>query len=132
MAANATGVTLWQCNCSCLSKKKKAVVNSTEHAARKPDVLLLQETSTAAPSLPGNRLHASQPNGSGFCTLVRRELTFLEHRLNTSRWNMHSPNLYQLRKGKREFFQLSAYGNPPQRNKKFKAPLHNASTTAGR
>ncbi|KAH9371253.1 hypothetical protein HPB48_020701 [Haemaphysalis longicornis] len=66
MTTNATGVTVWQWNCRGFSKKKAVVQQHIEHAARKPDVLLLQETLTDAPSLPGYRVHSGPLNGRGF------------------------------------------------------------------
>ncbi|KAH9363732.1 hypothetical protein HPB48_021527 [Haemaphysalis longicornis] len=82
MASNATGVTVWQWNCRGLCKKKAVVQQHTEHAARKPDVHVLHENLTDAPSLPCYRVHAGPPNGRGLCTLVMKGLTFVKHSLN--------------------------------------------------
>lgn len=131
MASNSTGITVWQWNCRGFVKKRAVVQQHIEHAARKPDVLLLQETLTDKPSLPGYMVHAGPPDGRGLCTLVRKGLTFVEHRLSNVRIEHTLTELIPTKQRRNSIFILNIYSNPSQRLQKFKAILHKASTMAG-
>lgn len=122
---------MWQWNCRGLVKKRAVIQQHIEHAARKPDVLLLQETLTEKPSLPGYRVHAGPSDGRGLCTLVRKGLTFVEHRLSNVRIEHTLTELIPTKQRKNSIFILNIYSNPSQRLQRFKAILHKASTTAG-
>lgn len=79
MATEPASLVVWQWNCRGLQRKRAVIQQHIERSNRKPDVLLLQETLTATPSLPGYRVHAGPPEGRGLCTLVKKGLTFVEH-----------------------------------------------------
>ncbi|KAH9364434.1 hypothetical protein HPB48_018563 [Haemaphysalis longicornis] len=74
-------LTVWQWNCRGLQPKRAVQQQHIEHAKKKPDVILLQETLTATPTLPGYRVQEGPAGGRGLCTLVRKGLTFLEHEI---------------------------------------------------
>ncbi|KAG0444479.1 hypothetical protein HPB47_013748 [Ixodes persulcatus] len=115
-------------------QQRKAVIQQhITHAARKPDVILLQETLTDAPFLPGYRVHRGPPDGRGLCTLVRKGLTFVEHELhNNSKIEHTLTEIIPGKKRKGSIFLLNVYSNPSQRKQIFKTLLHRAITAAGR
>ncbi|KAH7985367.1 hypothetical protein HPB49_026459 [Dermacentor silvarum] len=108
--------------------KEGLIQQHIAHAARKPDVIL-QETLTNAPSLPGYRVHKGPPDGKGRCTLVRKGLTLVEHELQNNIKIKHKlTEIIQGKKRKGSIFLLNVYSNPSQRKQRFKTLLHRAST----
>ncbi|KAH9359641.1 hypothetical protein HPB48_016413 [Haemaphysalis longicornis] len=63
-------------DCRRFANKKAVLHQHIRHAARKPAVILLQETLIAAPTLRGYREHVCPIESRGLCTLVRKGLTF--------------------------------------------------------
>lgn len=138
MATNApattAGLTIWQWNCRGFKNKKAVLQQHISYTTKKPDVLLLQETLTDAPSLPGYRVHKGPADGRGLCTLVRKGLTLVEHELQQGQAKIEH-TLTQIIPGKRKkgtLYLLNVYSNPSQRKQKFKTLLLRASTAAGR
>lgn len=124
---------MWQWNCRGFGRKKAVIQQHIARAARKPDVILLQETLIDAPSLPGYRVHKGPPDGRGLCTLVRKGLTFVEHELhNTIKIEHTLTEIIPGKKRKGSIFLLNVYSNPSKRKERFKTLLHRASTAAGR
>lgn len=132
MASSPPSITVWQWNCRGFQGKRAVLQQHIEHARRKPDVLLLQETLTNTPSLPGYRAHVSPADGRGLCALVRKGLTFIEHELKSVKTEHTLTELIPTRHRKGSIFLLNVYSNPSQRLQRFKTILHKASTTAGK
>ncbi|KAH9378796.1 hypothetical protein HPB48_010918 [Haemaphysalis longicornis] len=65
------GLTVWLWNCH--SYNKRAVLQQhITTVTKKPDIVLLQETVTATPTLQACRAHVSPAEGRGVCTFIRK------------------------------------------------------------
>lgn len=71
-----------------VSPARRQSCSNTTQVARKPDIIMIQETRTDVVSLPSYRAYAKSPEvtgGRGVCTLVRKGIPFIEHELNKSK-----------------------------------------------
>ncbi|KAM7315618.1 hypothetical protein ISCGN_005401 [Ixodes scapularis] len=131
MASGNSGITIWQWNCRGFAGKKAVLQQHIRHAARKPDVILLQETLTDAPTLMGYREHVCTIEGRGLCTLVRKGLTFVDHELGGVKVEHSFVELIPTKRRKQSIFVLNVYSNPSNRRQRFRALLQKALKTAG-
>ncbi|KAM7309196.1 hypothetical protein ISCGN_012827 [Ixodes scapularis] len=131
MASGNSGITIWQWNCRGFAGKKAVLQQHIRHAARKPDVILLQETLTDAPTLMGYREHVCTIEGGGLCTLVRKGLTFVDHELGVVQVEHSFVELIPTKRRKQTIFVLNLYSNPSNRRQRFRALLQKALKTAG-
>ncbi|KAM7307743.1 hypothetical protein ISCGN_011379 [Ixodes scapularis] len=131
MASGNSGITIWQWNCRGFAGKKAVLQQHIRHAARKPDVILLQETLTDAPTLMGYREHVCTIEGRGLCTLVRKGLTFVDHELGGVKVEHSFVELIPTKRRKQSIFVLNVYSNPSDRRQRFWALLQKALKTTG-
>ncbi|KAG0436899.1 hypothetical protein HPB47_017709 [Ixodes persulcatus] len=131
MASGNSGIIIWQWNCRGFAGKKAVLQQHIRHAARKPDVILLQETLTDAPTLMGYREHVCTIEGRGLCTLVRKGLTFVDHELGGVQVEHSFVELIPTKHRKQSIFVLNVYSNPSNRRQRFRALLQKALKTAG-
>ncbi|KAK8778850.1 hypothetical protein V5799_019810 [Amblyomma americanum] len=140
MAAPATAITTavkgpvtWHWNCNGFASKKAVLQQHITQVARKPDIIMIQETRTDAVSLPGYRVYAKSPKvsgGRGICTLVRKGLTFIEHEVHSSKIEYTLIDVITGKKEKNITFLLNVYSSPLHLRQKFQTLLHIASTVA--
>lgn len=130
--ASLPDLTVWQWNCHSYNNKKAVLQQHITTVNKKPDIILLQETATVTPTLPGYRAHVSQGEGRGVCTFVRKGLTFIEHQLKhgRSRVEYAFTEIIPSKQRKGSLFIVNIYSNPKHQTQKFKTLLHTASTQA--
>ncbi|KAL1445243.1 hypothetical protein MTO96_045131 [Rhipicephalus appendiculatus] len=83
------GLLVWQWHCNGFARKKAVLQQHLEQTTVRPDVIVLQETLTEEVKFPGYKASVSSPSlrdttgstGRGACTLVRKGITFLEHKV---------------------------------------------------
>ncbi|KAH9371633.1 hypothetical protein HPB48_022415 [Haemaphysalis longicornis] len=65
---NKTGaaLTIWQWNCRSYNNKKARLQQHIQHAAKRPDIIMLQETVTLDPTLPGYKTYADTTGGGAY------------------------------------------------------------------
>lgn len=129
MAPDPPSITVWQWNCRGLQPKRAVLQQHIEHAKKKPDVILLQETLTATPTLPGYRVQVGPAGGRGLCTLVRKGLTFLEHEIKNKIEHVYT-EVIPTKNNKKSLFILNLYSSPSQKHQRFKSLLHKAGNIA--
>ncbi|XP_077548005.1 uncharacterized protein LOC144160658 [Haemaphysalis longicornis] len=129
MATDPPSITVWHWNCRCLQPKRAVLQQHIEHAKTKPDVVLLQETLTATPTLPGYRVQVGAAGGSGLCTLVRKGLTFLEHEIKNKIAHVYT-EIIPTKSNKKSLFFMNVYSSPSQKHQRFKSLLHKAGNIA--
>lgn len=129
MAPDPPSITVWQWNCRGLQPKRAVLQQHIEHAKKKPDVILLQETLTATPTLPGYRVQVGPAGGRGLCTLVRKGLTFLEHEIKNKIEHVYT-EIIPTKNNKKSLFILNLYSSPSQKHQRFKSLLHKAGNIA--
>lgn len=121
MAANPTAavkprsdLTIWQWNCRRFDHKKAVIQQHITMINRKPDVIMLQETVSAAPFLPGYKSHVNPAQGRGMCTFVRKGLTFVEHTIKQGNIKTEYTFTEIIPSKQREgsLFLLNVYSNP--------------------
>ncbi|XP_077538389.1 uncharacterized protein LOC144150959 [Haemaphysalis longicornis] len=125
------GLTVWQWNCH--SYNKRAVLQQhITTVTKKPDIILLQETATATPTLPWYHAHVSPAEGRGFCTFVRKGLMFIEHQLKhgRSRVEYTFTEILPSKQRIRRLVIANIYSNSKHHTQKFNTLLHTASTQA--
>lgn len=130
MAATVTSIAVRQWYCRRLQGKRE-VLQHIEHAGHKLDIILLQETLTATPSLPGYRVQTGQPGGQGLCTFVRKGITMVWHKITRVEMEHSFSEIVIGRDTKQSVFVLNIYSNPSQTQQRFKTILQKASMAAG-
>lgn len=144
MARTAIGpkqeLMLWQWNANGLQGKKASLQQYVGQLARRPDVILLQEThSEAPPTLPGYRSYASPPSaravgkgaGQGVCTLVKKGITYIEHGLlGNSAIEHRAVEIVTGRRRKESTFVINVYSNPKHYQQKFRTLVHKVDQLA--
>lgn len=125
---------VWHWNTNGYHFKRAALQQYLHHAPRLPDVILLQEThSEAPPTLPGYRSHASPPSaraagkgtGQGVCTMVRKDITFVDHTILSNSAIEHcAVELITGKKRKESTFLINVYSNPQHYQQKFRTLIH--------
>ncbi|KAH8026111.1 hypothetical protein HPB51_016121 [Rhipicephalus microplus] len=117
---------------SWLREEKSVIQQPITRTARKPGGILLQETLTDTPTLPGYRVHKGPPDGRDLCPLIGKKLTFVEHELhNTIKVERTLTEVIPGTKRKGSLLLLNVYSNLSKRKQKFKTLFERASTAAG-
>ncbi|XP_077552161.1 uncharacterized protein LOC144166528 [Haemaphysalis longicornis] len=136
------GLLVWQWNCNGFARRKAVLQQHLEQTIVRPDVIVLQETFTEEVKLPGYKASVSTPSlrdttgstGRGACTLVRKDITFLEHEVLGVN-SLIEPTFIEVVTGKKSrkdnTFILNVYSSPAHRKQKFKALLHKANRITG-
>lgn len=134
----AKSLTAWHWNCNGFASKKAVLQQHIQQLARKPDIIMIQETLVEETRLPGYRTHASPPSraasgkGRGVCTLVRKGLNCVEREgIKNSLIEHTMIEVITGRKRKESTFFVNIYSSPAHSKQKFKSILHKACKTAG-
>ncbi|KAG0410892.1 hypothetical protein HPB47_011988 [Ixodes persulcatus] len=131
MTSGNSGIIIWQWNCRGFADKKAVLQQHIKHEARKPDVILLQETLRDAPTRMDYREHVCTIEGRELCKLVRKGLTFVDHELGGVKVEHSFVQLMPTKHRKQSIFVLNVYRNPSNRGQRFRALLQKAIKTAG-
>lgn len=133
---------IWQWNANGIKQKIALLQQYVQQSTRRPDVILLQEThSETPPRLPGYRPFAKPPSaravgkgvGQGVCTLVKKNLTVIDHELLPYGPIEHSTvEIVMGKKERREsIFIINVYSNPRHCQQKFHTLVHKTQQLAG-
>ncbi|KAG0422323.1 hypothetical protein HPB47_001847 [Ixodes persulcatus] len=120
-----------QFNAMGLKNKRATLQQHIRNQKRKPDVIMIQETTSQDPKLSGYRTHAKslEQNQRGICTFVRRGVNSLEHD------SKGDPKLekqaVEIIVGKESIFLTKVYSNPKQSRQRFKNLFHENLRRAG-
>lgn len=133
---------IWQWNPNGIQGRKASLQQYIQQSTKRPDVIILQEThSETPPTLPGYRSFAKPPSartvgkgaGQGVCTLVKKNLTSVDHELLPNGAIEHTT--VEIVTGKRKCrestFIINVYSNPKHFQQKFRTLVHKAQQLAG-
>lgn len=133
---------IWQWNPNGIQGRKASLQQYIQQSTKRPDVIILQEThSETPPTLPGYRSFVKPPSartvgkgaGQGVCTLVKKNLTSIDHELLPNGAIAHTTVEIVTRKRKRResTFIINVYNNPKHFQQKFRTLVHKAQQLAG-
>ncbi|KAL3179519.1 hypothetical protein MRX96_037904 [Rhipicephalus microplus] len=133
---------IWQWNPNGIQGRKTSLQQYIKQSTKRPDVIILQEThSETPPTLPGYRSFAKPPSartvgkgaGQGVCTLVKKNLTSIDHELLPNGAIEHSTVeiVTGKRKRRESTFIINVYSNPKHFQQKFRTLVHKAQQLAG-
>lgn len=125
--------------------KKAVLIQAIKHAARQPDIILLQETHCeVSPKIPGYRSYAtSVPKSTekwarsrgGVCTLVKKGIVYLEHDLkhttNTEHLTIEVVVGKRNRKHKEHIYITNIYTKPKYSSQRYGTLIRKIKQLAG-
>ncbi|KAH9379587.1 hypothetical protein HPB48_019064 [Haemaphysalis longicornis] len=97
------------------NNKEATLEQHIQHAAKRPYIIILQETVTLDPTLPGYNTYADMTGRRGVCTFVRKGLTAVEHQLHKGRKGKCEHTCLEKIPGKRcthGLYVVNVYSNP--------------------
>lgn len=118
---------IWIWNCRGLNNKKSVLQQYVRGLEKKPDAILIQETLTASPKLPGYRVYAEPPEDGrrGVCVFVRKGLNSAEHpSKKDSKLEKQLIEILIGGKSRESVFLTNVYSGPKSAKQKFKNLLH--------
>ncbi|KAH6938596.1 hypothetical protein HPB50_010946 [Hyalomma asiaticum] len=131
MASDNRGLVIWQWNCRGLKHKKAVLQQYIRHTIHKPDILILQETLSKEITLPGYQSFSNHAGGRGLHTLVKKQLTTIEHDTHLAQTEHTLIEIIPTKKRRTSLFILKVYSSLSKQRQRFRAILHKATKIAG-
>lgn len=113
MAHRFSKNTVWQWNCRGFTRKR-AVLQEFLRKGDRPDVIALQECGRKA-TLPGYKSYVSEGTSTQVATLVRRNVTAVQHDIGNAHIDHVLIELIPQKKKNASLFVLNIYSSPRQR-----------------